>query len=44
VADIENEIRSKSNWVSNFDLEKEIRQIMKRYRPQLVEEKEEVVE
>ena len=44
VADIEEEIRSKSNWVSNFDLEKEIRQIMKRYRPQSVEEKEAIVE
>jgi len=44
VADVEEEIRSKSNWVSNFDLEKEIRQIMRKYRPQPVEEKEAIVE
>ena len=44
VADVEEEIRGKSNWVSTFDLEKEIRRIMRKQRPQAVEEKETVVE
>jgi len=44
LADVEEEIRGKSNWVSTFDLEKEIRRIMRKQRPQAVEEKETVVE
>jgi len=44
VADVEEEIRGKSNWVSNFDLEKEMRRIMKKHKPQTVEEKEAIAE
>ena len=44
VADVEEEIRGKSHWVSQFDLEDEIKQIMRRYRTQPVEDKEAVVE
>ena len=44
VADIEEELRCKSNWVSTFDLEKEVRQIRRKHHPRVVEEKETVVE
>lgn len=44
VADVEEELRGKRNWVSNFDLEKEVRRIMKKHIPQPVEEKEAVID
>jgi len=44
VADVEEELRGKSNWVSNFDLEKQIRRIMRKHKTQPVEEAEAVIE
>ncbi len=44
VADIEEELRCKNHWVSNFDLEKQIRRIMRKHKPQPVEKVEAVIE
>jgi len=44
VADVEEDISDKSHWIKDFDLDDEIKDIMRRYQSQPVAEKETVVE
>ena len=40
VADIEDEIRNTSHWITHFNVDEEVKEIMKKHRPQPVEGKE----
>jgi len=40
VADIEDEIRNISHWITHFNVDEEVKEIMKKHRPQPVEGKE----
>jgi len=42
IGDIEENIRGRDHWVSHFDLEHEIASVMKKYRPELLKQPEEV--
>ena len=44
VADVEEDISDKSHWIKDFDVDDEVKDIMRKYQSQPVEEKKSVVE
>lgn len=42
IADIEADIQSRDHWVSHFDLEQEIKSLMKKYQPEPIKQTEQV--
>ena len=44
VADVEQDISDRSHWIKDFDVDDEVKDIMRKYRSQPVEEKEKVIE